>query len=380
MTTSKLPELEKVHYATTQEELDAIYRFRYNIFATELGREIGGIDHKTRTMRDEDDDKEFAIHLYVGEPDEIMGSLRLCVWDTGCIPEDHFHSVSLELFPGIDQLPIAEGGRLWINRDMRGRMVLSTLMQESYKMLAGQKKVDLLFGYCRPGLVHHYRKLGSRPYIGRLVSSPEGMLVPMLTVLSDKAYFEKVGSPATQLVDKYFGPGKADPIDPSQYENVFDNDLHPVDTDPGKVWKKLQDIFIQEQSKGRVASLLDSLPEQTLKKLSNEGFIINIPSGSLVTKKGHVEKEMYFILDGTFEVFSDERVIRIMDEGDLFGEVAFFRESGRRSASVRAISDGRLLVLRRHLMKELNKEDPETAYIILFNLGRILSERLASPL
>jgi Cyclic nucleotide-binding domain/Acetyltransferase (GNAT) domain len=379
MTKSKLPLLEQVHFATTREELDAIYRFRYNIFATELGREIGGIDHETRTMRDEDDEKDFAIHLYVGEPDQILGSLRLCVWDPGCIPEGHYKTLSLELFPGIDKLPIAEGGRLWINRDMRGRMVLPSLMQESYKMLAGQKKVDLLFGYCRPGLVHHYRKLGSRPYVGRLVSSPEGMLVPMLTVLSDKAYFEKVGSPAAQLVDKYFGHGKIDPVDPSQYENVFDNDLHPVDTNPEKVWEKLQDVFVHEQSKGRVAFFLESLPRHTLKELSNKGFIITIPSGSLVTKKGHVEKEMYFILDGTFEVFSDQRVIRIMDKGDLFGEVAFFRESGRRSASVRAISDGRLLVLRRHLMQELSKEDPETAYIILFNLGRILSERLASP-
>jgi len=236
-----------------------------------------------------------------------------------------------------------------------------------------------LFGDCRPGLVHHYRKLGSRPYIGRHVSSPEGMLVPMLTVLSDKAHLEKVGSPAAQLVDKYFGPGKADPINPSQYEKVFDSDLQPVDTDPGKVWKKLQDVFIQEQSKGRSASFLDSLPEHTLIKLSNDGFIINIPSGSLITKKGHLEKEMYFVLDGTFEVFSDQRVLRIMDKGDLFGEVAFFRESGRGSASVGAVTDGGLLVLRRHLMKELSKEDPETAYIILFNLGRILSERLASP-
>ncbi len=51
------------------------------------------------------------------------------------------------------------------------------------------------------------------------------MLVPMLTVLSDKAYFEKVGSPAAQLVDKYFGPGKCDPIDPSRYENIFNNDM-----------------------------------------------------------------------------------------------------------------------------------------------------------
>jgi len=89
---------------------------------------------------------------------------------------------------------------------------------------------------------------------------------------------------------------------------------------------------------------------------------------------------MYFILEGTFEIFSDQRVIRIMDKGDLFGEVAFFRESGRRSASVRAVTDGRLLVLRRHLMQELNKEDPETAYTILLNLMRILSERIASPL
>jgi N-acyl-L-homoserine lactone synthetase len=378
MTTDWLEGLEKAHRATSREELEAIYRFRYTIYVEELGREIGGVDHERRMVHDEDDEKDFSTHLYVGDPGDIAGSLRVRVWDPGCIPKHDYDMLSLELFPNIEEMRVAEMGRLMIDRSMRGRLVLLALMQEAYSLLAGEKEADLAFGYCRPGLVRHYRMLGSRPYCGRLIPSPEGMAVPIVLVLSDLPYFQEVGSPAALLVDRYFGPGKRDPIDLSLFEGVFNDDLMPVDTDPGRIWDRVQRAFLQEQVKHKATSFLDSLSEETLKKLSDDGFIMHLPEGTLVTKEGHLEREMYVILDGTFEAFAGQRVLAIMDKGDLFGEVAFFRESGRRSASVRALTDGRLLVLRRNVMKELSKADPETAYTILFNLGRILAERLVS--
>lgn len=375
-----LSRMEKVHPAVTREELDAIYRFRYTIYVEELDREIGGVDHERRMVRDEDDEKEGTLHLYAGSVNEIVGALRIRIWEPGDIPDYDFHTFSLELFPGIERLRVAEIGRFMISRTIRGRLVLLSIMQEAYKQLAGEKKVDLTFLYCRPGLVRYYRKFGARPYSGKLVDAPEGMEVPMVAALSDYAYFKAIGSPMAPLVKKYFGPGKRKPIDLDPYKGLFDNELLPVETDPNLVWERLQRNFIQEQEKGKSTSFVESLPKRTLKKLSDNGFIISIPEGTLATREGHVEKEMYIILEGTFEVFSGNHVFAILEKGDLFGEVAFFRESGRRSASVRALTDGRLLVLRRNLMKELSKSDPQTAYTILFNLGRILSERLASSL
>jgi CRP-like cAMP-binding protein len=73
-----------------------------------------------------------------------------------------------------------------------------------------------------------------------------------------------------------------------------------------------------------------------------------------------------------------EKLLPQLEKGDLFGEVAFFRASGKRSATVKALTDGRLLVLRRKFLKEMAKRDPDTAFNILFNLGSMLSERFVA--
>jgi hypothetical protein len=373
-----LPRLEKVHRAQTRKELEAIYRFRYTIYAEELGREIGGVDHKNRMVRDAEDDKDYSIHLYVGTPDEIMGVLRVRFWKPGGIPDYDMSALSLNLFPDIDKLAVAEMGRLMVKRTMRGCFILPSLALETYHILVGEKNVDFVFLYCRPGLVRHYRRLGARPYVGDLVSAPEGMEVPMVVVPFDEKYFKKIGSPLRPLVKKYYGPGKRHPIDLDPYQHLFDDDLLPVEFETEKVWEQFEQEFIREQGKAAALSFLNALPRKHLKKLTDKGFIMQVAAGTLITREEHVEKEMFIILDGIFEVFMRERRVGILEKGDLFGEVAFFRASGKRSATVKALTTGRLLVLRRKFLKEMAKRDPDTAFNILFNLGSMLSERFVA--
>jgi CRP-like cAMP-binding protein len=98
-----------------------------------------------------------------------------------------------------------------------------------------------------------------------------------------------------------------------------------------------------------------------------------------VTKVGHGEREMYVILEGVFEVFDgNDCRVALLTKGDPFGEVAFFRGSGRRSASVRAVEAGRVLVLRRRFLRELMSKKPDAAAKILYNLARVLADRLGS--
>ena len=139
-----LPRLEKVHRAQTSEELEAIYRFRYTIYAEELGREIGGVDHKNRMVRDAEDEKAYSIHLYVGAPDEITGVLRIRFWPPGGIPDYDKKILSLRLFPGIDKLAVAEMGRFMIKRCLRGCCILPSLAIETYHIGVGEKNVDLV--------------------------------------------------------------------------------------------------------------------------------------------------------------------------------------------------------------------------------------------
>ena len=104
---------------------------------------------------------------------------------------------------------------------------------------------------------------------------------------------------------------------------------------------------------------------------------VGVGVGAIVVNEGRKEQEMFIIADGLFEVLAKGERINILEKGDLFGEVAFFQEGGARTASVRALSDGKVLVIRRRFIDELRKKDPESAHILIFNLGRILSERLS---
>ena len=114
-------------------------------------------------------------------------------------------------------------------------------------------------------------------------------------------------------------------------------------------------------------TMLSALSEDTVRKLSEKGFVMRLSAGQLLTEKGIAQQEMFVILDGAFEAYDGDRRLRVMGSGDVIGEVAFFGSSARRSASVRAASDGQVLVLRRRFMDELITSDPACGAEILFS-------------
>ena len=125
--------------------------------------------------------------------------------------------------------------------------------------------------------------------------------------------------------------------------------------------------------------MLDALSEDTVRKLTAKGFLMDVPAGQLLTEKGLTQREIFVILDGAFEVHDGDRRLCVLGQGDVIGEIGFFRSSGRRAASVTAGSDGQVLVLRRHFVDELMKSDPACAAEVLFGLARVLADRQYVP-
>ena len=97
-------------------------------------------------------------------------------------------------------------------------------------------------------------------------------------------------------------------------------------------------------------------------------------------RQGLVERELFLVLEGTFEGRSDGRRIAVMGEGEVFGEVSLFHDTGRRLFTVSALTPGRVLVLRRSLIQHLMSARPALASRLLFNLARILAARVTSTL
>lgn len=361
-----------VYLAETAQDREDIYRFRYTGYVEELHRRIAGADDEHRWLHDEQDDSEAATLLYSQQDGEIVGTVRVLRWAPGHVPDSYRETFSMDLFAGLDRLTVAQLARLVIRPDARGQLGLVSLLCALFQLYAAELEADIVFVHCAAGLVRHYRLLGCRTYAGRLVQSDEGIHVPLVLFPSDAGYFEQVGSPMAPFVAAYYGPGKQPPLDLAPYREVLDVDSAPVQLDAEKVWETVSRMRLTSSPE---PTLLEALEEETARKLAEKGFVMSLSPGQTVTEKGLAEKEIFVILDGTFEVHDGDRRLRVMGRGDVIGEVAFFGREGRRTATVTAASEGRVLAIRRRFIDELRRNDPACAADILLQLARVLADR-----
>ena len=371
-----LNNLHPVHIATTEEEREAVYRFRYTVYYQELGRQLGNPDHERKRIWDPEDDKDTTTILYTGNLDDLTGTVRLRHWPPGSVPEHVKQEMSFDLIPDIDERHTAEIGRFMIRKSNRGKLLLASFSATVFDLLANKHNTELTFCYCAPTLIPYYRKLGARPFGARLVETPDDIMVPLVSVMSDYAYFKRVGSPLAPMVKKSFGKGKRKVIDPQLYQHLFEAESEPVEADPEKIWDELQDAVLTEPEEA--GSFLDSLPPDTVKLLTKRGFIIDIPAGKMIARKGLSAQEMFVILDGLFEVTDGGQRLALLGKGDVFGELAFFIEAQRRTATVTSINEGRVLVLHAQTLRDLISTDPATAAHVLLQLGAVMAKRIDS--
>ena len=370
-----LTRLETVHKAETAAEREAIYRFRYQIYIEELKYNYEA-DHERKWLKQAEDEQPWTTLLYTGSPDNISSTVRVQAWKPGEVPPAVFALTSMERFPGIEALGVSHIGRMMIRRSLRGKLVLPSLLAGGYEFLVGEKGADLAFLDCVPGIVRHYRQLGARPYGGRLIDLGYSPGIPLVIVLSDYAHLKRSGSIVAPLVKKYFGPGKRPPLDLAPYRHLFESEAVPVEFDPEKVWEALQDRLLASEES--IPTFVDALSPGALFHLSESGYLLDVKAGDLITRAGIGQREMFVILEGACEVEGASKRIALLEKGDLFGEIAFFSESGERTATVRALSDCKLLVLRQEFLDELTTNDPEAACQILLNVSRIMAERMGA--
>jgi CRP-like cAMP-binding protein len=100
--------------------------------------------------------------------------------------------------------------------------------------------------------------------------------------------------------------------------------------------------------------------------------------GELAVRRGEVDRSFFIIARGSFEVLVplDDGMhrVRVLESGDLFGEVGFF-DGLPRSADVLALEASEALVLTQAAFQRLRLTNPRLALRFVLDLGRILGER-----
>ena len=99
--------------------------------------------------------------------------------------------------------------------------------------------------------------------------------------------------------------------------------------------------------------------------------------GEIVIRQGEEGNCMYVILEGKVEVLSetDGKLVRlaVLERGDFFGEMAIFH-SEVRTATVRTITETRLLTIDKKAFLRRIEDDPSLAFRIVETLSHRLNK------
>jgi CRP-like cAMP-binding protein len=106
--------------------------------------------------------------------------------------------------------------------------------------------------------------------------------------------------------------------------------------------------------------LFQDLPHRTLERLARWMDEVDVKPGRRLVDQGAFPHEFMLIESGTADVAIDGKHIADLGEGDFFGEMALLEEQ-RRTATVTATTDLRVIVMHERDFRAMEDEMPEVA-------------------
>jgi CRP-like cAMP-binding protein len=126
--------------------------------------------------------------------------------------------------------------------------------------------------------------------------------------------------------------------------------------------------------------LFDNLTSQDLTALLASSSELSVAVGQTIYAAGHAERALYVLLSGSVEVDvtpprAGDRAVAELGPGSVFGESSFFNARPH-SATVKALSDSRLVRINRESFDALLQSNNVAALRVAANAAKILAARL----
>lgn len=366
-----LSKFGRIHIAQTREEKEAVYRFRYQIYIEELRYTLNNADHERRWIFEPKDEEEGTFLFYVGTPDAMTGTLRCRYWPENKVPKHIQEKYSLHLFPDINRRRIVETSMLVVKNTLFSKFMMIALIDKYYDFFAEKMKVDFNFSSCIPSFIPWYKAFGFHTYSGDFIQTEFGIEIPLVLISSNVEYFKKIKSPLLSRAKKYFKtPDNI--LQKEVYHKLFDENKFIIQS-PEKILEILfNHVSLNEKY------FLNSLSREVLELLVQHGSIFNVPKDRIITHENVRERELFVVIKGVLEVSVREKVIATLNEGEIFGEIALFRDPGVRTATVKTLTGAQLFMLRPQFMEETLQNNPTIAAEILLQFGRVMADRIVS--
>lgn len=124
----------------------------------------------------------------------------------------------------------------------------------------------------------------------------------------------------------------------------------------------------------RIRGRLSDVSEQNAQYFSiikTYGKARNVKAGEVIFAKDDPVNQLYYVGQGIVRI---EELNIDITEGDIFGEIAFFNDSGNRTATARCVADAKIYELDRKRFMRLQFEDPSFGMSIMRTVTRRLTE------
>jgi hypothetical protein len=345
--------------ADTAEQRLEVSKLRYRIFVEELGWQIPGA--RPESMFDETDEGSRIFLAYEG--DEAVGTGAIKCWADGPIAPATVKHLALDEFEKhVSRDKIALGYKGLVKRSHRKSDVFVRLGLTAFDALG--PSVEFSFVESSPYLVPLYEAVGYRRYTSDFTYEGTGVLtVPLVLVLCDHEYLDRIGSVATGVAARV----APNPKSLAYFKEHWALPDRPAPNVPPSI----------EDAQG--AALLDGFAPADVARFVALARRVPFQRRDVLIQPGGDDSDLFFVREGYVEIAipKEHRSVPVATQGpgSIFGEMRLLLGTPR-TALVRALTAGELLRVPAADLDRFTAAHPALAALLYRNMSRILAERL----
>ncbi|MCS6288039.1 MAG: GNAT family N-acetyltransferase [Nitrospira sp.] len=354
-------------------ELEAIYRFRFQVYYHELGAQLP--DDVIRSGRLRCDFDDVAYNYVSFEGGRVVACLRGI--DFVDLPNSAQLIEKYSLRPAIQDLDAAclgFTGRMAVAEKFRRSSLVHRLMMLATDD-ARQRGTRLAFLDCSPHLLPFYEAIGFRRYAPAFSDPVFGFKQPLLFMLRDYIGLNAIGSPLART----FNPCEDDPEIREWYARhygAYATCRTATLLPSGALTDLAERVFSGELTE---VPLLRNLSRQEIDLVLRKSTIVHAQPGDVVIRSGLRDEYLCVVLSGRLESHHAGHHLETMGRGGFYGETEFLT-SRPRIAEVRACESAELLILPTEYLAQLIEKDVVIGRTLMRNLAIAMATRSAARL
>lgn len=360
------------HLTRDPAELDAICRFRFQVYYDELGARLPESVVHTGQLRCNLDDVAYQYASF--ENGQVIGCVR--VVDLKDIQNDEGLIAKYRLQGVIEKWgrdAITCTGRMAVAEKFRKSSLVHRLMALATDE-ARQRGIRIAFLDCSPHLLSFYEAFGFRRYAPAFSDPIFGFKQPLLFMLRDQIGLKEIGSPLART-----GQYNDDPEIRAWYAQQYSvyAASRTATLLPGRVFTDLVENVLGEKLNN--LPLFHQLSGGDIDILLKKSTLVCAQAGDVLIRSGLRDEYLCMVLSGRLESTHAGHHVDTLVRGDLCGETEFLT---RRTRILEVVARERteLLVLPTEYLAQVIEKDVGIGRVLMKNFAIAMATRSVTRL